>query len=197
MSKVSIIVPVYNEEEAIKIFYDKITEVSAKMEADFEYIFVNDGSKDKTLELMRELAKKDSRVQYISFSRNFGKEAAMYAGLEASLKTNCDAAIIMDVDLQDPPSLFDEMNKEFVNIINISEVTPAFKDAFNGVAELIGASSVVNYLVRRFYHIDKNDKENIVIKALNVMVENMQQGINNFAEMDAVVFNGLSVKRRI
>lgn len=94
-------------------------------------------------------------------------------------------------------SLFDEINNEFVNIINISEITPAFKDVFNGVAELIGASSVVNYLVRRFYHIDKNDKDNIVIKALNVMVENMQQGINNFAEMDAVVFNGLSVKRRI
>ena len=89
------------------------------------------------------------------------------------------------------------MNKAFVNSINISEVTPAFQDAFKGLAELIGTFGVVNYLVRRFYHIDKNDKDNIVIKAINVMVENMQQGINNFAEMDAVVFNGLSVKRRI
>lgn len=106
MNKISIIVPVYNEEEAIKIFYDKITEVSAKMEADFEYIFVNDGSKDKTLEIAKEYAKKDSRVRFVSFSRNFGKEAAMYAGLQASTG---DYVAIMDVDLQDPPDLIPEM----------------------------------------------------------------------------------------
>lgn len=106
MNKISIIVPVYNEEEAIKIFYDKIIEVSAKMEADFEYIFVNDGSKDKTLEIAKEYAKKDSRVRFVSFSRNFGKEAAMYAGLQASTG---DYVAIMDVDLQDPPDLIPEM----------------------------------------------------------------------------------------
>lgn len=106
MNKISIIVPVYNEEEAIKIFYDKITEVSAKMEADFEYIFVNDGSKDETLEIAKEYAKKDSRVRFVSFSRNFGKEAAMYAGLQASTG---DYVAIMDVDLQDPPDLIPEM----------------------------------------------------------------------------------------
>lgn len=106
MNKISIIVPVYNEEEAIKIFYDKITEVSAKMEADFEYIFVNDGSKDKTLEIAKEYAKNDSRVRFVSFSRNFGKEAAMYAGLQASTG---DYVAIMDVDLQDPPDLIPEM----------------------------------------------------------------------------------------
>lgn len=106
MNKISIIVPVYNEEEAIKIFYDKITEVSAKMEADFEYIFVNDGSKDKTLEIAKEYAEKDSRVRFVSFSRNFGKEAAMYAGLQASTG---DYVAIMDVDLQDPPDLIPEM----------------------------------------------------------------------------------------
>ena len=106
MNKISIIVPVYNEEEAIKIFYDKITEVSAKMEADFEYIFVNDGSKDKTLEIAKEYAKKDLRVRFVSFSRNFGKEAAMYAGLQASTG---DYVAIMDVDLQDPPDLIPEM----------------------------------------------------------------------------------------
>ena len=106
MDKISIIVPCYNEEEAIKIFYDKITEVSSRVEADFEYIFVNDGSKDKTLEIVREYAKMDSRVRYISFSRNFGKEAAMYAGLQAS---EGDYVAIMDVDLQDPPDLLPEM----------------------------------------------------------------------------------------
>lgn len=106
MDKISIIVPCYNEEEAIKIFYDKITEVSSRVEADFEYIFVNDGSKDKTLEIVKEYAKMDSRVRYISFSRNFGKEAAMYAGLQAS---EGDYVAIMDVDLQDPPDLIPEM----------------------------------------------------------------------------------------
>ncbi len=106
MDKISIIVPVYNEEEAIKIFYDKITEVSAKIEAEFEFIFVNDGSKDKTLEIVKEYARQDSRVRFVSFSRNFGKEAAMYAGLQAS---EGDYVAIMDVDLQDPPDLLPEM----------------------------------------------------------------------------------------
>ena len=106
MNKISIIVPVYNEEEAIKIFYDKITEVSAKIEADFEYIFVNDGSKDKTLEIIKDYARQDSRVRFVSFSRNFGKEAGMYAGLEAATG---DYVAIMDVDLQDPPDLIPEM----------------------------------------------------------------------------------------
>ena len=106
MDKISIIVPVYNEEEAIKIFYDKITEVSAKIEAEFEIIFVNDGSKDKTLEIVKEYARQDSRVRFVSFSRNFGKEAAMYAGLQAS---EGDYVAIMDVDLQDPPDLLPEM----------------------------------------------------------------------------------------
>ena len=106
MDKISIIVPVYNEEEAIKIFYDKITEVSARIEAEFEFIFVNDGSKDKTLEIVKEYARQDSRVRFVSFSRNFGKEAAMYAGLQAS---EGDYVAIMDVDLQDPPDLLPEM----------------------------------------------------------------------------------------
>ena len=106
MDKISIIVPVYNEEEAIKIFYDKITEVSAKIEAEFEFIFVNDGSKDKTLEIVKEYARQDSRVRFVSFSRNFGKEAAMYAGLQAA---EGDYVAIMDVDLQDPPDLLPEM----------------------------------------------------------------------------------------
>ena len=81
--KISVIVSCYNEEETIPYFYEEITKVAKKMnEVDFEFMFVNDGSKDKTLELIKDLAKKDKRVRFISFSRNFGKEAAMYAGLE-------------------------------------------------------------------------------------------------------------------
>ncbi len=108
MDKISIIVPCYNEEEAMPIFYKEITKVADKMKkkADFEFIFVNDGSKDKTLEVARELSDKDKRVRYVSFSRNFGKEAGMLAGLEAS---RGDYVAIMDVDLQDPPALIEEM----------------------------------------------------------------------------------------
>ena len=102
MKKISIIVPCYNEEQAIPYFYEEITKVAKEMKNDFEFIFVNDGSKDKTIEIVKEYAKKDKRVKFIHFSRNFGKEAAMYAGLELSTG---DYVAIMDADLQDPPAL--------------------------------------------------------------------------------------------
>ena len=108
MKKISIVVPCYNEQEAIPYFYEEINKVSNNMNtnAEFEFLFVNDGSKDNTLSVLRELSKKDNRVKYISFSRNFGKEAAMYAGLK---EANGDYIAIMDADLQDPPSLLPEM----------------------------------------------------------------------------------------
>ncbi len=106
MKKISIIVPCYNEEQAIPYFYEEISKVAKKMKNDFEFIFVNDGSKDKTIEIVKDYAKKDERVKFINFSRNFGKEAAMYAGLELS---SGDYVAIMDADLQDPPSLLPEM----------------------------------------------------------------------------------------
>ena len=103
----SVVVPCYNEEEAIPYFYKEICKVSNQMsEVEFEYIFIDDGSKDKTLELLEEYSKKDKRVRFISFSRNFGKEAAMIAGLEYS---KGDFVTLMDADLQDPPSLLPEM----------------------------------------------------------------------------------------
>ncbi|MBR2685784.1 MAG: glycosyltransferase family 2 protein [Erysipelotrichaceae bacterium] len=107
MDKISIIVPCFNEEESIPLFYDAISEVAAGMkEQEFEFIFIDDGSKDRTLPILRELHQKDKRVRYISFSRNFGKEAGMYAGLS---KSTGDFVAIMDVDMQDPPSLLPEM----------------------------------------------------------------------------------------
>ncbi len=106
MKKISIIVPCYNEEQAIPFFYDEITKIAESLKEDFEFIFVNDGSVDKTIDIIKEYAKKDKRVKYINFSRNFGKEAAMYAGLELSIG---DYVAIMDADLQDPPSLLPEM----------------------------------------------------------------------------------------
>lgn len=107
MEKISIIVPCYNEEDALPIFYKHINNVSKEMKKiDFEILLINDGSRDKTLEVARSLAKEDKRVRYISFSRNFGKEAAMYAGLEHATG---DYVAIMDADLQDPPELLPEM----------------------------------------------------------------------------------------
>lgn len=110
MEKISIVIPCYNEEEAIPLFYQEIEKTIKKMKSivTFELIFVNDGSKDKTLEQLRLLSKKDKLVHYVSFSRNFGKEAAMLAGLEYSTG---DYVTTMDVDLQDPPSLLEKMYK--------------------------------------------------------------------------------------
>ncbi len=104
---ISVIVPCYNEEESLPYFYKAMNELMKKMKSvEFEIIFVNDGSKDKTLEILKDLSKKDKRVNYVSFSRNFGKEAAMLAGLEY---TAGDYIAIMDADLQDPPELLESM----------------------------------------------------------------------------------------
>lgn len=105
MKKLSIVVPCFNEEDSIPYFYEEIKKVTKDMNVDLEIIFVDDGSKDKTLEVIKDKAN-DKDIKYISFSRNFGKEAAMYAGLEASTG---DYTTAMDVDLQDPPSLLPEM----------------------------------------------------------------------------------------
>ena len=106
----SAIVPCRDEREALPIFYAEFMRaMDSACAENFEIIFVEDGSKDGTLEYLRELAAKDSRVKYISLSRNFGKEAAMYAGLRAA---RGDIAAIMDADLQDPPSLLPQMFME-------------------------------------------------------------------------------------
>lgn len=103
---ISLIVPCYNEEEALPIFYRETKKVLEGMECDHEMIFVNDGSKDGTLPILRELAAKDEKVSYLSFSRNFGKEAAMYAGF---CNAHGEYVAVMDADMQDPPSLLPEM----------------------------------------------------------------------------------------
>lgn len=106
MMTISLIVPCYNEEEALPIFYRETKKVLEGMECDHEMIFVNDGSKDGTLPILRELAAKDEKVSYLSFSRNFGKEAAMYAGF---CNAHGEYVAVMDADMQDPPSLLPEM----------------------------------------------------------------------------------------
>ena len=110
MEKISVIISCYNEEKMVPLFYKEMESVIkkdfSKLDVCFEYIFVNDGSKDKTLEEIKKLHKSDSKVRYVSFSRNFGKEAAMLAGLEYA---EGDYVTLMDADLQDPPKLLREM----------------------------------------------------------------------------------------
>lgn len=106
---ISIVVACYNEEEVLPIFYDEINKVSNKLKnINFEFLFVDDGSNDGTLSVIKNLVRKDKRVKYISFSRNFGKEAAMNAGLSYA---KGDYVALMDADLQDPPSMLIDMYK--------------------------------------------------------------------------------------
>lgn len=107
MDKISVAVPCYNEEAALEPFFAAVSAVAEQMpDVEFEFLFIDDGSRDKTFEKMQDLAQRDSRVKYISFSRNFGKEAGIYAGLE---NADGDYVVIMDADLQDPPALLPEM----------------------------------------------------------------------------------------
>ncbi|MGN9078264.1 glycosyltransferase family 2 protein [Oliverpabstia intestinalis] len=106
--KISIIVPCYNEQESLPIFYKEITTLLEKINIDYEILFINDGSRDKTLNFLKETSEIDINVKYISFSRNFGKEAAMYAGF---CNASGDYVAVMDADMQDPPSLLPEMIK--------------------------------------------------------------------------------------
>ena len=150
MEKITVVVPCYNEEESLPIFYEEMERVRKQdfnnleneQEIEFEYIFVDDGSKDGTLNEMKQLSQKDSKVRYISFSRNFGKEAAILAGLDASTG---DLVTLMDVDLQDPPSLLRKM----YNIIK--------KEGYDCVAtrrkNRKGEPPVRSFFARMFYKI--------------------------------------------
>ncbi|AZQ41508.1 glycosyltransferase family 2 protein [Streptococcus periodonticum] len=99
---ISVIIPCYYEEETIPLFYAEMEKIKSQIDDNFEYIFVNDGSKDRTLQVLRDLNQADKNVHYLSFSRNFGKEAALYAGLKHATG---DLVTVMDADLQDPPEL--------------------------------------------------------------------------------------------
>lgn len=147
MKLISVVVPCYNEQEVLPMFYDEIIKVSDAMkkehnDIDFEFLFINDGSKDRTLEIFRELADKDKRVRYISFSRNFGKESGMYAGLK-----NCkgDYVVVMDADLQHPPAFLPQM----YNCVKDGE----FDCATTRRVSRTGESPVRSWFARQFYKI--------------------------------------------
>lgn len=139
---ISLIVPCYNEQESLPIFYEEVTKVVEKMDTEYELVLVNDGSRDKTLEVMRELAAKDSHVKYHSFSRNFGKEAAMYAGF---CNAKGDYVAVMDADMQDPPALLPEMMK----ILESGE----YDSVATRRADRKGEPKIRSWFARKFYKI--------------------------------------------
>lgn len=109
MKKISVIIPAYNEEESLPILYERMKQLMESMkDYEFEILFVNDGSKDKTIEIIKNMRENDKRISYVDFSRNFGKEIAMIAGLDYATG---DCVIFMDADLQDPPELIPELVK--------------------------------------------------------------------------------------
>ncbi len=144
--KISVIVPCYNEQESIPVFYKEVKNVLETIKnVDYEIIFIDDGSKDHTLDILKELSQKEGSCHYISFSRNFGKEAGMYAGLK---KASGEYCVIMDVDLQHPPALLPLMYKA---------VSQEGYDCCGGKrCGRDGDSAVRSFLSRAFYKVVKN-----------------------------------------
>lgn len=145
MKLISAIVPCYNEEESAPLFYEEICRVTEEAKRfELEIVFVDDGSRDGTLEVLRELAKKDSRVRYISFSRNFGKESAMLAGLRAA---KGDYVALLDADLQDPPSLLPEMMDFLENHFDEYDVVATRR------MDRKGEPPIRSFFARKFYQL--------------------------------------------
>ena len=143
MEKISLIVPCYNEEEVLLFFYEEFQKITSELNKyRTEVIFVDDGSSDRTIQVIKEIAKNDDRVKYISFSRNFGKEAAIYAGFSYA---DGDYIAMLDADLQDPPSLLPEMIQGIV------------KEGYDSVAtrrvSRKGEPPVRSFFARLFYRL--------------------------------------------
>lgn len=191
MDKIEIVVPVFNEEETVPIFYKEIDKISKKMDnVSFEFLFVDDGSSDNTLNVIKDLRKKDKRVKYISFSRNFGKEAAIYAGLS---NASADYVAVMDVDLQDPPSLLPEMYNYL-------------KEGYDSVAtrrvDRKGEPPIRSFFARRFYKIiNKLSKVEMVdgardYRLMNRMFVNSVLSIKEYNRYSKGIFSFVGFKTK-
>ncbi len=144
--KISLIIPCYNEEASLSTLYSELTKVSQEMTSyDFEYLFIDDGSRDNTLAIIKDFAKADERVSYISFSKNFGKEAAMYAGF---CNASGDYVAVMDADMQDPPSLLPKM----VEILETGEYDSVATRRVTRHGESKIRSFFANWFYRVFNH---------------------------------------------
>ncbi len=175
MKEISIVVPCYNEQETIPYFYKEICGIFTQIpNTKFEIIFVDDGSQDHTLEIIKEISKLDNRFKYISFSRNFGKESAIYAGLS---EAHGDYIGIMDVDLQDPPSLI----KTMFEILETKEYDCVATRRINRTSE----PPIRSFFARLFYKIiNKVSDANIVDGArdFRLMSKQMVQAILSVSE---------------
>lgn len=170
MKTIDIIVPCFNESEVLEIFYTKTSEIIKRMENyNFNFIFIDDGSSDNTLNILESFSQKDSRVQYISFSRNFGKESAMYAGIKNS---KGDFAVIMDSDMQNPPDLLPEMLNAVEN--------EGFDCCAAHRATRAGDPPLRTYFTRKFYQ--------LVNKISEV---NMPDGAGDFRMMNRTMINAV------
>ena len=146
MSLLSVIVPCYNEEENVALFYDEFVKNDAffqEKSIEVELLYIDDGSEDRTVEEVKKLREKDERVHLVSFSRNFGKEAAMYAGLQ---KSKGDYVVLMDVDLQDPPALLPEM---------FAHLEEGYDSVATRRVSRKGEPPVRSFFARRFYRLMK------------------------------------------
>ena len=173
---ISLIVPCYNEEEALPFLYDAVCKVASDESSyDFEFIMIDDGSRDRTLEVIKGLRGKDDRVKFISFSRNFGKEAAMYAGLQ---KSKGDLVAILDADMQDPPSLIPDMIRSIEN--DEADIVAARRVSREGEPR------IRSFFARKFY------------KIINRMIEvEIADGARDFRLMKRKVVDAiLSVSER-
>jgi Glycosyltransferases involved in cell wall biogenesis len=176
MKLVTIVVPCYNEELSIQLFYSTVDGVLSNIQGiNYDFIFVNDGSRDRTEEVISQLSGSKTNVGYINFSRNFGKEAAMLAGIEAALG---DAVIIMDVDLQDPPSLLPQMIESWLY--------EDFEVIYTRRTTRSGEPPIRSWFAKKFY------------KFINKMSEvHIVDGARDFRLMDRkVVDNFLELKER-
>lgn len=170
MNKISVVIPCYNEEESIPLVYREVSQVLATIpDVDYELLFINDGSKDNSEEVLKSLSDQDSHFIYYSFSRNFGKEAAMYAGLE---KSTGDYVVIMDADLQHPPQLLAQMYQVLT--------TEKYDCCAGKRVDREGEGRLRNFLSRSFYK---------VIQKLTKM--DMSDGAGDFRMMSRQMVNAI------
>ncbi|MDD4850839.1 MAG: glycosyltransferase family 2 protein [Gemmiger sp.] len=176
--QISLVVPCYNEEEALPLFYKEAARVAAQMKAshgaEFEFVFVDDGSKDGTLRVMRALRAQDARVRYVSFSRNFGKEAGIYAGLQAA---KGDYVAMLDADLQDPPALLPQMLDALL--------TGDYDCAATRRTTRAGEPPVRSWFARQFYRIINKMSDTEIVdgaRDYRLMTRRMTDAVLNMAE---------------
>lgn len=174
MKKLSLIIPCYNEQEALPLFYAEATKVLKELDCAYEFVFVNDGSKDDTLIILKQLAEQDEHVTYLSFSRNFGKEAAMYAGF---CNASGDYVAVMDADMQDPPSLLPQM----IEILEQGE----YDSVATRRVTRTGESHVRSWFAHKFYQLINHISDTDIVdgaRDFRLMKREMVDAIVEMAE---------------